>query len=1008
MTTVGARVIASVVLLAAVAPAAICGTRYDDLVRQANGVVLPARDAEDRSLLTAEERRVVRFLYRELPVAGPYQYPRYAPKLIRWLKGQLAGVALPGSPDTTVGPNVNVSNQPGPQSESNITLDFLTPNFVAAASNQINVNPQGLYASSDSGATWIFRNMPLGTRGFHSDPGVAFDSLGNLYTVSLGIQPSTAVQICKSTDRGQSWSNPVEADVNGNNDKELMVCDYQAASPCRDNIYVAWDRAGVDARFTRSTDGGATFSPSSVISTSNNLIGASPAVGPGGEIYVAYADYGADSIVVFKSTSCGTSFGAQVTIANTTASFDYGIPAMCSRRVLVYPALDVDRSNGSHRGWVYVAWSDGNDGGNCPSNGGTSDVKFSRSSDGGATWSAPLVVHENLPASEQFMPWLACDPVNGDIHVMYDDTRDDAARHLTHVYVNRSTDGGATFEPSVRVSTAQTDETCCGAETGNQYGDYNGLVSNNGLSYPSWTDRRTGTDEEIYTAQINDQGGGSPPVADFVGAPLSGTAPLLVNFTDLSTGAPTSWSWTFGDGGTDTVQNPSHTYVAPGTYTVALTACNVNGCDTNTKPSYVTVTTCPAPVADFSGAPQNGPAPLAVAFTDLSTNAPTSWSWTFGDGGTSSAQNPGHTYLAAGTYTVALTAGNACGSNANTKPAYITVTGSGPVTEEIVTGAGPGASNAPVVKTWDHSAAPAVVSTWTAYGTPQYGANVASVDIIGGVPFEVVTGPGPGTVYGPQVRGFSPTGTALAKVNYYAYGTLRYGVHTGGGNVDGDAHGEILTAPGPGAAFGPHIRGWNYDNTTLTAISKISFFAYSTLKYGARVAGGDIDADAFAEIVTGAGAGAVFAPHVRAFNYDNGSIAFMPVNFFAFATGQFGACVAAGSTDADPNDEIIAAHGPDPAENGIVGGFNFTGSGVTGAWTVTAFPALGGAEVASGDLDADGQDELVAGEGWGASNPSTVTAFSFPGGTGTQLFTYAAYSAQTYGTKVASGDTGTP
>ncbi len=78
-------------------------------------------------------------------------------------------------------------------------------------------------------------------------------------------------------------------------------------------------------------------------------------------------------------------------------------------------------------------------------------------------------------------------------------------------------------------------------------------------------------------------------------------------------------------------------------------------------------------MADFSGSPQSGPAPLTVSFTDLSTNSPTSWDWTFGDGGTSQAQNPSHQYTSVGTYTVSLTAANAYGQDTETKPDYITV-----------------------------------------------------------------------------------------------------------------------------------------------------------------------------------------------------------------------------------------------------------------------------------------------------------------------------------------------
>ena len=165
------------------------------------------------------------------------------------------------------------------------------------------------------------------------------------------------------------------------------------------------------------------------------------------------------------------------------------------------------------------------------------------------------------------------------------------------------------------------------------------------------------------------------PVAGFSGSPTSGDYNLVVSFTNSSTGA-TSYSWNFGDGGSSTATSPSHTYTAAGTYTVTLTATNSCGSDDEVKTDYITVTTppCDPPVANFSGSPTSGTYPLNVSFSDLSTNSPTSWSWTFGDGGTSTVQNPSHNYTAAGTYTVALTATNSCGNDVETKTDYITVT----------------------------------------------------------------------------------------------------------------------------------------------------------------------------------------------------------------------------------------------------------------------------------------------------------------------------------------------
>ena len=157
---------------------------------------------------------------------------------------------------------------------------------------------------------------------------------------------------------------------------------------------------------------------------------------------------------------------------------------------------------------------------------------------------------------------------------------------------------------------------------------------------------------------------------------VSGYPPLTVNFVDTTQNNPISWSWTFGDGGTSSAQNPAHIYQIPGAYTVTLTATNADGSDEETKTGFVTVNGYP-PVANFAGTPTSGNVPLTVTFTDTSTNTPTGWAWTFGDGGTSSEKNPVHQYTAAGTYTVTLTATNAFGSDGETKTGYITVTTGG-------------------------------------------------------------------------------------------------------------------------------------------------------------------------------------------------------------------------------------------------------------------------------------------------------------------------------------------
>ncbi len=168
--------------------------------------------------------------------------------------------------------------------------------------------------------------------------------------------------------------------------------------------------------------------------------------------------------------------------------------------------------------------------------------------------------------------------------------------------------------------------------------------------------------------------------ADFTVDVTNGDADLQVNFTDNSTGIISAWSWNFGDEGTSTDQNPSHTYTQAGTYTVSLTITGVDESDIETKTDYITVTV-PAPIADFTADITNGDADLLVNFTDNSTGDISAWSWNFGDEGTSTEQNPSHTYTQAGTYTVSLTVTGTGGSDIETKTDHITVTAPAPIAD---------------------------------------------------------------------------------------------------------------------------------------------------------------------------------------------------------------------------------------------------------------------------------------------------------------------------------------
>src|ERR1041385_2058421 len=145
------------------------------------------------------------------------------------------------------------------------------------------------------------------------------------------------------------------------------------------------------------------------------------------------------------------------------------------------------------------------------------------------------------------------------------------------------------------------------------------------------------------------------PTANFAATPLSGSSPLDVDFTNQSvsgSSAILSVRWDFGDGATSAVTSPSHLYGLAGTYTVSLTVTTADGTDTRTRVDYIVVgdgSGATPPNAVFSGAPTGGTPPLLVTCPGAPAGGgpPTpGWSGTWGEGATSPAQNPSHTYNA--------------------------------------------------------------------------------------------------------------------------------------------------------------------------------------------------------------------------------------------------------------------------------------------------------------------------------------------------------------------------
>ena len=497
---------------------------------------------------------------RESPVAAVPTQPLAALQAARdpteptwWAKyqhlatsGSLAGGAATAS--STVENNVDVSNECGPQSETFITLDPTSPHALAAGANEIFRLPMRAYFSSNDGTSWGAVDVPLppplsGTNDtrFGSDPSLAFDTQGNVFYSSITVFFSaghgingTEMTVARSSDGGRSWPQLTQFSFDGGtnhfNDKPMIAADQGVTSPFRDHVYVAWDAAsggstGGGIRVAHSADHGVSFAVTRVDDPGGpgRSIGAVPFVSPGGALNVAWNDFAANTITFNRSTDGGVTWDTPRIIATKALAFAINIPAESFRGALVYPACDADRSRGPHRGRLYCAWMDLNGAGNTV-------ILLAFSDDAGASWSAPTAVGHQIAATDRFNHWLSVDPQSGDVTASYYDTRNDLTgqRFMTDVFLSRSTDGGVTWVPDVRVTTQSSNEHDCSGlfpcqsiDYGNQQGDYEGLVTFRGVSHPIWTDSRRNTEragdptcaggrglmEEVFTATVKNEGG---------------------------------------------------------------------------------------------------------------------------------------------------------------------------------------------------------------------------------------------------------------------------------------------------------------------------------------------------------------------------------------------------------------------------------------------------------------------------------------------------------------------
>ncbi len=413
-----------------------------------------------------------------------------------------------------------------------------------------------------------------------------------------------------------------------------MWVDHSATSPFKDNIYVIW-HPGLQAVVARRTGPAGSWQAPVQVSgaeTTGTAIGDDIKTNSFGDVFGFFPDTGSRRLNVVKSTNGGASFGTPVRIATGFGSFQYAIPADASRQPLIYISGGAYRTSTKNN--VYATWNDLSGDAGCTSGAGPgtnaastckSRIFFSRSTDGGATWSAPVKINNQSGLNDQFNQWLVVDETNGKLALMYYDTVGDSTRKSVNVYYQSSTDDGVTWSTPFKVTTAVTNETTAGADSGNQYGDYNSLSGFNGTFFPSWTDRRSGASEEIWTAAIAD---GTVATPDF----SISAAPTAVSVAQGGTG--TSTITTAVSGGFNsavslsasglpsgvTVSFSPSSIAAPGsgsstlTFTVSSTATlgtstvtitGTGGSTTHTATVALTVTSVPTPNFTISASPSS-------------------------------------------------------------------------------------------------------------------------------------------------------------------------------------------------------------------------------------------------------------------------------------------------------------------------------------------------------------------------------------------------------------------
>jgi hypothetical protein len=434
-----------------------------------------------------------------------------------------------------VGPEVDVSSEPGVQSQVSIAVDPTDDRVLVAGSGNWGRMTRA-YSSTDGGANWTTSADPPLPPGVSrpcafGDSTVAIDRLGRqYYAFIVGLScdlthigsgvAAPALFVARRPGASAVWTTPAtpvaplfagdalrrgEAD-----DKPWLAVDISPTSAHTNRAYVVWTRSGgaegIRVLLSYSDDGAKTWSAPVHVNDHPLADGAitSVAAGPAGDLYVVWDDIAARTISVARSTDGGAQFGHSRLVTNERAARSAScsppgasIPAQPRRCVTANASVTVDNSSSGQAGRVYVSYADA--GPNL-----SQDVFVAAFDPALRPLGTKLVNPPDGPEpSDQFQPAGAVDSSTGTLWVCFYDTSGNPRRSQATYSCTTSEDGPDSWSRPVGAASVASDEAERGANRIG-YGDYQGLAVAGGLAHPIWTDSRAlGTlKEEIYSSTL--------------------------------------------------------------------------------------------------------------------------------------------------------------------------------------------------------------------------------------------------------------------------------------------------------------------------------------------------------------------------------------------------------------------------------------------------------------------------------------------------------------------------